>query len=493
MTKKLFIPKKITAILVYGRPPLAFAAMLCAIAVMWTHSPLAYLVGVILLSISMSFDLVDGWFAARFGPHPILAQLADRIMDKIVYSIIFPLVSVGMMWRLISAAPNHSRGEMLNAILVLLLCVTVLVRDNFAHFMRGFAMQRGLEPEARELTRLRTIVAAPVGTLLYAHAFYISGLPTSTASSWISMLGNFPLRGLFLIEILFLIINFGSIAAYCRKYGTACLDELCLDDTLLRRRILAVFPNALTVMNGMMGLLAVFVAYQEHIREAYLLLIGAAIFDKLDGALARKLGLAETASTNDKPHSITLGGVMDDVADAVSFCIVPAWIFYLTLSDYADPWLRYLPVGLVAIVYTGLGITRLIYFTLDRTPIPGFFKGLPTPAAALLATAPLIMFHQATQASVGWARFWALFCVGLMLLAAFMMNRYSLHYLHLGRFMDRHRGFGHGSALLFLSFWFTPYFGHLALTYLVLYLLSPTVTRRMEPGVSTVAEKPAEP
>ena len=54
---------------------------------------------------------------------------------------------------------------------------------------------------------------------------------------------------------------------------------------------LAFFPNALTVMNAMMGLLAVFFAYQGRIREAYFFLIGATMFDKLDGALARKLGL----------------------------------------------------------------------------------------------------------------------------------------------------------------------------------------------------------
>ena len=37
--------------------------------------------------------------------------------------------------------------------------------------------------------------------------------------------------------------------------------------------------------------------------------------------------------------------------------------------------------------YAALGIARLIYFTLDKDPIPGFFKGMPTPAAAMLAVA----------------------------------------------------------------------------------------------------------
>ena len=84
-----------------------------------------------------------------------------------------------------------------------------------------------------------------------------------------------------MVEILFLIINLVSIAGYCRKYGTACLDDLCLGDEVLRRRILSVFPNALTVMNALMGLLAIFFADQGRFKEAYLILLGAAFFDKL--------------------------------------------------------------------------------------------------------------------------------------------------------------------------------------------------------------------
>ncbi|MGW8302466.1 MAG: CDP-alcohol phosphatidyltransferase family protein [Desulfobacterales bacterium] len=98
MTKKEIISQKITALFVYGRPPLVFMGLICAVAVMWTQSPILYTIGVLLLFISMSFDLVDGWFAARFELHPRLEQLADRLMDKLVYSIISrwsPSVSCG--------------------------------------------------------------------------------------------------------------------------------------------------------------------------------------------------------------------------------------------------------------------------------------------------------------------------------------------------------------------------------------------------------------
>ena len=479
-----YIPQKLTTLLVYGRPPLVFGGMLCAIAVMWTRSPVLYILGVVFLFVSMTFDLVDGWFAARFHPHSVMANLADRIMDKVVYSIIFPLVAVGTMWRIHIITPDLYRAELLHAILVIILTVTVLVRDNFANFMRGFAIRNDQDPEYSEYTRLRTIVSAPVGALLYAYAFYVPEGPETRIYSSISWLGNLPLRGLFFIEILFLVINLGSIALYCRKYGTLCLDELCLGNERLRRRILAFFPNALTVMNAMMGLLAIFFAYQGRIREAYLFLIGAAMFDKLDGALARKLGLTEPLPTENKQvHAISLGGVLDDIADLVSFCIAPAWIFYIVFSAFSGPIFEKIPIALIAWGYAAFGLVRLIYFTLDKNPIPGFFKGMPTPAAAMLSVAPLIIFAQAVNEGSPWTQFWGIFCCGAMIFTAILMNLYPIHYLHLGRFMSRHPWFARLSLLLFVSV-FTPYFGHVAVLYMFLYTLSPFITWRIDPQVA---------
>ena len=482
MPGKQHISKNFTALLVYGRPPLVFGGLLCAIAVMWTRSPVVYTIGVVLLFISMTFDLMDGWFAARFHPHPQMAELADRIMDKVVYSIIFPLIAVGTMWRLHVLPYDPNQTELLHAILILLLAVTVLIRDNFAHFMRGFAIRNDLELEQSDLNRLRTIVAAPVGALLYAYAFYLPEGPPSKIYFFISWLGNLPLRSLFIIEIIFFIINFGSIAAYIRKYGTLCLDELCLGNEGLRRKILAAFPNALTFMNAAMGMLAVFFAYQDRIREASLFLIGAALFDKLDGALARRLGLTEPVdSDSDRTNKINLGSILDDISDAVSFCIAPAWIFYITLSGSELPLIQRLPLGLIAGLYILLGIARLVYFTLDRSPIPGFFKGMPTPAAAMLVMAVLINFGQARTNGSDLTQFWGIASFIIVIIAALLMNLYPVRYLHLGRFMSRHRWFAHLSLLVLLSV-FTPYYGLVFLSYAILYTFSPLVTGRIDPA-----------
>ena len=484
MNNKIKIPEKIAAILVYARPPLVFGGLICAVAVMWNRSPAFYTMGTALLFTAMAFDLVDGWFSARFHPDLALAQLADRIMDKVVYSIIFPLVAVGVMLRLIFLNPDYTRAELLHAIFVLLLCVSVLVRDNFAHFMRGFAIRQGQEPAVSELNRVRTVVAAPLGAILYAYAFYIPEDASSHFYSLISGLNNIPLRVWFLVEILFLIINFGSIAGYCRKYGTYCLDELCLGREGLRRKILTFFPNALTFMNAMMGLLALFFAYQGRIREAYLILIGATVFDKLDGALARKLGLTEPTNDTEKTKRIHLGSILDDVSDAISFCIVPGWIVYISISETAITLFIGLPIGLVALLYSLAGIVRLIYFTLDPKPIPGFFKGLPTPAAALLVIAPLMMFDQAGDRLMDGVHFWGQFTVGTLIVASILMNVYPIRYIHYGRFMNRHPLFVGLTAFVGFVFLFTPYFGYYAMFCGVLYLLSPLVTGRIAPEVA---------
>ena len=481
MTENTQLPAKLAAILVYSRPFLVFGGMICALAVMWGRNPVVYTIGVSFLVLSMIFDLVDGWFSARFRPNAPLAHLADRLMDKLVYSIIFPVIAAGMMWRLLVAETDPTHGQLLHAIFFLVLCVTVLVRDSFASFMRGFAIRQGVEPESSEYNRLRTIVAAPVSALLYAYAFYIPEGPESWIYFRYSYLGNVSLRVLLFVEIVFFVINLGSIAGYCRKYGTACLDELCFGDQVLRRKILSVFPNALTVMNALMGLIAVFFAYQGRIRESYLMLIGAATFDKLDGALARRLGLTEPLPDEADKKKINMGSIMDDLADAISFCIVPAWIFYITLSQFGEGRFAHLPIGWIAVFYTLMGVARLVYFTLDKTPIPGFFKGLPTPAAAMLVMSPLVIFDHALALSSERILFWGLFATGTMIFAGIIMNVYPIRYIHMGRTMSRHPWFGRMNLLLLTVSMFTPVFGQICLGYMILYLLSPLYTWRINP------------
>jgi phosphatidylserine synthase len=230
----------------------------------------------------------------------------------------------------------------------------------------------------------------------------------------------------------------------------------------------------------MMGLIAVFFAYQGRVRESYLMLLGAATFDKLDGMVARRLGLTEPLPEDQDKKKINLGNLMDDFADAVSFCIVPGWIFYIIMTDYSTGRLAQLPIGIVGLAYVVMGIIRLVYFTIDKTPIPGFFKGLPTPAAALLVVPPLIMLVQVHPQGTHWAAFWGYFAFSLVLFASLLMNCYFIRYLHIGRYMSRNPWITRIGLLGLLSV-VTPYFGVVYLVLVTLYVLSPLVTWRIDP------------
>jgi CDP-diacylglycerol--serine O-phosphatidyltransferase len=171
---------------------------------------------------------------------------------------------------------------------------------------------------------------------------------------------------------------------------------------------------------------------------------------------------------------------MDDFADAVSFCIVPGWIFYICLRDLNPDQFTHLPVGLAALLYSGMGLARLVYFTLDKSPIPGFFKGLPTPAGAMLVLAPLISYNQAVNDASAWIPFWGYFAFGVMVLTALLMNCYFIRYLHIGRFMSRNPWMTRLLLVILMSV-VTPYFGIVSFLFMFLYVLSPAVTWRVDP------------
>ncbi|MFW6283803.1 MAG: CDP-alcohol phosphatidyltransferase, partial [Desulfosalsimonas sp.] len=83
-----------------------------------------------------------------------------------------------------------------------------------------------------------------------------------------------------------------------------------------------------------------------------------------------------------------------------------------------------------------------------------------------------------------WAVFLGYFCMGLMVFTAFLMNLYPVRYIHIGRFMDRNPWFTWTNLVLMVVFVFTPYFGYLVFCQMVLYLLSPLITWRVDPDAA---------
>ncbi|MEV4660788.1 CDP-alcohol phosphatidyltransferase family protein [Micromonospora echinofusca] len=136
------------------------------------------------------------------------------------------------------------------------------------------------------------------------------------------------------------------------------------------RRLKFAVVNACTLSSLMLGMLAIFLAMQGEVRVAALFLIACVIFDGLDGALARKFGVASP-----------FGAQMDSLADMCSFGLAAPVVVYASLAGSVSTPAAAVACALVA----ACAAIRLARFNVS--PKDGrFFCGVPTTmAAAVLA------------------------------------------------------------------------------------------------------------
>jgi CDP-diacylglycerol--serine O-phosphatidyltransferase len=139
-----------------------------------------------------------------------------------------------------------------------------------------------------------------------------------------------------------------------------------------------VLPNLVTTGNIFFGFYAIIQAIKgEFIYSAYAI-VAAAIFDLLDGRLARL-----TRSTS------KFGAEYDSLCDLVSFGIAPAILLYQwALSPYGR-------LGTLAcFLYLTCGALRLARFNVQAHVVEkAYFQGLPIPMAAGIVASSVLAFR----------------------------------------------------------------------------------------------------
>jgi CDP-diacylglycerol--serine O-phosphatidyltransferase len=126
-------------------------------------------------------------------------------------------------------------------------------------------------------------------------------------------------------------------------------------------------PNSITALNLALGFLSIVSTSLEQYENAIYLILGAALADLLDGALARLLNAFSE-----------LGKELDSLADLVSFGVAPSFLaFSLLIQIDAPIWLPH-----IAILFTLSASLRLARFNITPSNHSAF-TGLPTPAGAL--------------------------------------------------------------------------------------------------------------
>jgi CDP-diacylglycerol--serine O-phosphatidyltransferase len=147
-------------------------------------------------------------------------------------------------------------------------------------------------------------------------------------------------------------------------------------------------PSFFTILGLISGCISiVFAAFRGDLTMAGYFILLAAVFDFADGMAARILKCPSE-----------FGKQLDSLADVISFGVAPAMILYKLLllsyvssSPESDFDIMNPPFGELVILYSSFLVAafsalRLAKFNIDKQQIKSF-RGLPTPANALLIAA----------------------------------------------------------------------------------------------------------
>ncbi|WP_334075731.1 MULTISPECIES: CDP-diacylglycerol--serine O-phosphatidyltransferase [Paenibacillus] len=157
-------------------------------------------------------------------------------------------------------------------------------------------------------------------------------------------------------------------------------------------------PNLFTLGNLFLGMLAMMLALDGRYSLAAIMVIVAMLLDGLDGRVARALNCQSE-----------FGKQLDSLSDIISFGIAPALIMYV-ISFHSLP-----QTGLawaVTAIFPMCGALRLARFNVQKG-IPGYFIGLPIPAAGGVV-ATLSLFHKDITAPY--------FIISMLLLSYLMVS-----------------------------------------------------------------------
>lgn len=156
--------------------------------------------------------------------------------------------------------------------------------------------------------------------------------------------------------------------------------------------------NTLTILNMVCGGASIIATLAGRYKIAVSLIILAGIFDRYDGAMARRFNTTSE-----------LGIQLDSMADALSFGIAPAILVYV--SKFYDLEKINIILSLVTVIYIVCGLFRLARYNASGLDDDGNFIGIPITACGMFLVA-LILFKRSIP--------YYIYAV-IMLFLAFMM------------------------------------------------------------------------
>jgi CDP-diacylglycerol--serine O-phosphatidyltransferase len=172
-----------------------------------------------------------------------------------------------------------------------------------------------------------------------------------------------------------------------------------------------VLPNLLTTMNMFFGFFAIIYSINGSFTWAAYAIVIAAVFDQLDGRVARY-----TNSTS------RFGAEYDSLSDLVSFGLAPGLLLFLWSLE---PFGR---VGwLASFFYVACGALRLARFNVQSASLEkAYFQGLPIPMAAGIVASSVLAFQDLElDATRSWALLAMTFLLGFVMVSNFRYRSFK--------------------------------------------------------------------
>ncbi|MDD4101607.1 MAG: CDP-alcohol phosphatidyltransferase family protein [Kiritimatiellae bacterium] len=147
------------------------------------------------LAVAALTDLYDGMLARKWNVVSKFGAMADPLMDKVFYLVVFPT----LLWLL-----GRQPDEAAHALVMLVFTVLYILRDQWVTFLRSVGALFNADCGANWLGKFRTAASFPVACVIYVyialHPFFL------------------PRALIYALEAVLIVINLWSIVVYTRQY-----------------------------------------------------------------------------------------------------------------------------------------------------------------------------------------------------------------------------------------------------------------------------------
>lgn len=149
------------------------------------------------LVIASLTDLYDGKLARKWKVVSKFGAMADPLMDKVFYLVVFPT----LLWSLGRQDPET---EGVHAVIMLIFTVLYILRDQWVTFLRSVGSLYQANCGAMWLGKVRTAATFPCACIIYLYA----SLHLPCIPQWLA----------YTIEAALIILNFWSMITYTKAY-----------------------------------------------------------------------------------------------------------------------------------------------------------------------------------------------------------------------------------------------------------------------------------